>query len=97
MTTRTPGATTHVAEGYQRGGKEPRFLKKGEQPDPEWPVVIFTNTAMEEQLDETKPDWRSRNWLIIKNTAGTREAALAARAVAAERGTPLPDGGSTDK
>lgn len=90
-------AVTLVAEGYRRGGGTPRILKKGEQPDPDWPVFIFTNSAMQQKLDEEKPGWRNRGWEIINNTAESKMLATYARTVAAERGTPLPDGGSSDR
>ena len=81
-----------MAEGYERGGKTPTYLKKGEQPNADIPVVIFTNSKMQQDLDEQKPDWRARGWTIIHNPKETIDAGRYARIIAKERGTPLPDG-----
>lgn len=93
ITTRTRGAPRFIVEGYLFGGGTPEYLTPGTQPDPDWPVIIFTDSAMQEKLDAEKPDWRTRNWTIINNSAETHECANLVRALMVERGTPLPDGG----
>lgn len=90
VTTDTPGAPAEVSEGFRQGGGTVMLLKAGETPG-ERPVIIFTNSKMQQDLDENKPDWRERGWLIINNPKETQEAANAARVIAKERGTPLPD------
>lgn len=90
ITTKSPGANTFVAEGYMRGGRRPRYLKRNEEYDPEWGVLIFTDDAMLARLDETRPGWRERGWVIINGPDNTAKAAAIAR-------TGLSDGGTTDR
>lgn len=90
VTNNTPGAATEVAAGFAEGGGTVKWLSPGEGPG-DRPVIIFTNSKMQQDLDRDKPGWRDRGWLIINNPKETAEAANAARIIAKERGTPLPD------
>jgi hypothetical protein len=90
VTTRGTGAPAEVAIGFAEGGGTVKFLSEGEKPG-ERSVIIFTNSKMQKDLDETKPGWRDRNWVIINNPKETQDAGNAARIIAKERGTPLPD------
>lgn len=90
VTTRNPGAPAEVAIGFTEGGGKPQFLKPEEGPG-DRPVVIFTNSKMQADLDAEKPGWRERGWIIINNPKETQDAANYARIIAKERGTPLPE------
>lgn len=90
VTTKTSGAPAEVVIGYQRGGGSPKYLRENEKPG-DRPVIIFTNSKMQADLDETKPGWRDRGWIIVNNPAETEEVANMARIIARERGTPVPE------
>lgn len=90
VVTNGPGAPAEVAIGFTEGGGKVRYLAAGEQPGNR-PVIIFTNSKMQADLDKQKPGWRKRGWIIINNPKETQEAANYARIIAKERGTPLPD------
>jgi hypothetical protein len=90
ITTKSSGANAIVADGYMHGGRRPRYLKRNEEYDPAWGVLIFTDDEMLARLDATRPGWRDRGWVIINGADGTAKAAAEAR-------KDLSDGGTTDR
>ena len=95
LTTHNDGATVPIRDGFAKAGGKTQFLKQGDlEPfDGRYPVVVFTDKRMQDQLDKRMPDWRSRNWIIIHNPKETAEAGRRTRELLIELGTPLPDGG----
>ena len=96
LTTKSRGAAMSVEAGYISAGGDPQYLTAGDlKPfDGRYPVVIFTDKRMQDQLDERMPDWRTRNWIVIHNPKETEEAGRRTREILKSLGTPLPDSGS---
>lgn len=97
LTTQSPPASAAhaVRIGYEFANGRTQFLKPGDlEPfDGRYPVVVFTDKRMQDQLDERMPNWRTRGWIVIHNIKETEEAGRKTREVLAQLGTPLPDGG----
>lgn len=101
LTTKGDGAAEPIRRGYEKEGGTPKFLKQGDtEPfDGRYPVVLFTDKRMQDQLDERMPDWRTRTgpdgktWIVIHNPKETEQAGRYTKQVLAELGTPLTDGG----
>lgn len=94
LTTANAGAAGPIREGYTTQGGTPSMLPAGTDAfDGRYPVIVFTDKRMQDQLDERMPDWRTRNWIVIHNPKETEEAGRRTREILHELGTPLPDGG----
>lgn len=94
LTAKSGGALTPIIDGYETMGGTTQFLPKGTEAfDGRYPVVVFTDKRLQDQLDERMPDWRSRNWIVIHNIAETEKAGRYVTKILDQLGTPLPDGG----
>jgi len=89
------GAVEPIIQGYAAGGGKAEQLPKGTEAfDGRYPVVLFTDKRMQDQLDERMPDWRSRkHFTVIHNPKETEQAGRYTKQILAELGTPLSDGG----
>lgn len=94
LTAKTGGALVPIIHAYETAGGTTAYLPKGTEAfDGRYPVVIFTDKRLQDQLDERMPDWRDRNWVVIHNIKETETAGRYTRRILEELGTPLPDGG----
>ncbi len=96
LTTLQPtGATSYIWDAYEEAGGKAEPLPKGTEAfDGRYPVVLFTDKRMQDQLDERMPDWRSRkHFTVIHNIKETEQAGRYTKQILAELGTPLSDGG----
>jgi hypothetical protein len=86
------GSVTQViANAYQAAGGTPQFLTGANYDEltTTHPVIVFTDTKYQEQLDAVHPEWRTKNWLVIHNPKATEEAATYLTQLLADWDTPI--------
>lgn len=91
ITTKTEGVASIVAKAYAAAGGTPQYLSKKDYATliEEHPVVAFTDTKYQEQLDTIHPGWKTAGWVIIHNPKATEEAAAFLVNLLDEFGTPI--------
>lgn len=91
VTTQSEGVASIVASAYAEAGGTPIFLtnENYESYTDQHPVVVFTDTKYQEQLDERAPHWRTADWIVIHNPKATEEVGAFLISLLEEFGTPI--------
>jgi hypothetical protein len=92
VTTISDGVASIIATAYAQAGGTPIFMNNDnyERYTEQHPVVVFTDTKYQQQLNDRAPHWRTANWLVIHNPKATEEVGAFLTTLLEEFGTPIP-------